>query len=97
MGSKNKQVLMVLAIESVLLLAVINGSFSHVIAQLIDDRLPIVLIHGYAQNYTVWNTWVRWLEKDNFSNIYPIRFQYDDDCGSAQQHASELRDIIDSI
>jgi triacylglycerol esterase/lipase EstA (alpha/beta hydrolase family) len=37
----------------------------------------------------VWNIWVRWLEKDNFSNIHPLR--------SAQQHALELRDIIDSI
>ena len=97
MGLKNKQVLMMLAIELLLLLAVINGSFSYAIAPAIDDHLPIVLIHGYAQDYTVWNTWVRWLEKDNFSNIYPIRFQHDDDCGSAQQHASELRDIIDSI
>ena len=34
---------------------------------------------------------------DHFSNVYPIRFQHNDACGSAQQHAIELGHKIDEI
>ena len=54
------------------------------------DRLPILLIHGYAQDQSVWDTWERWLGRDNFSNIFPIKFRNDDRCGSVQQHAEEV-------
>jgi pimeloyl-ACP methyl ester carboxylesterase len=34
---------------------------------------------------------------DQFSKVYPITFQLDDKCGSAEQHAIELRNIVDRI
>jgi len=66
-------------------------------AQPSGNRLPILLIHGYAQDQSVWNTWMRWLDRDNFSNLYPITFQNDDRCGSVQQHAAELSGIVDKV
>jgi triacylglycerol esterase/lipase EstA (alpha/beta hydrolase family) len=62
-----------------------------------DDRIPVVLIHGYVQDDTVWNTWEEWLRTDNFLNVYPIKFEQNDRCGSAQQHAKELDDIVNII
>jgi pimeloyl-ACP methyl ester carboxylesterase len=62
-----------------------------------DTHLPILLIHGYSQDSTVWDQWVQWLREDNFSNIYPITFQNDDRCGSAEEHAEELSGIVDRI
>jgi pimeloyl-ACP methyl ester carboxylesterase len=62
-----------------------------------DTQLPIILIHGYSQDRSVWNQWVHWLREDNFSNIFPIRFQNDDKCGSAEEHAQELSGIVETI
>ncbi|HEU4446524.1 MAG TPA: alpha/beta fold hydrolase [Nitrososphaeraceae archaeon] len=97
MDSQNKRVL-IIGVSSMWFLAlIISASFPFAIAQPVDNRLPVILIHGYAQDRTVWNTWVRWLGEDNFSNIHPIKFQHDDECGSAQEHAAELSVIIDRI
>jgi hypothetical protein len=46
---------------------------------------------------SIWNSWITWLQSDNFSKIYPITFQLDDPCGSTQQHAMELKNIVDKI
>ena len=62
-----------------------------------NNRLPILLIHGYAQDQSVWNSWKGWLDRDNFSNIYLISFQENDKCGSVQQHGAELSGIVDKI
>jgi triacylglycerol esterase/lipase EstA (alpha/beta hydrolase family) len=88
---------LIISITSTWFLAVISASLPFAIAQPMDNRLPIILIHGYAQDRSVWNTWVSWLREDNFTNIYPIKFQHDDKCGSVQEHASELSSIIDEI
>jgi pimeloyl-ACP methyl ester carboxylesterase len=95
-GSKTKQVL-VIALASGWLFAIISSSFTFAIAQPSDSRLPLVLIHGYAQDRSVWNTWIQWLANDNFVEIHPITFQHDDKCGSVQQHAVELSGIVDRI
>lgn len=79
-------------------LVTMSSSFILVAAQPnADHRLPILLIHGYSQDSTVWDKWVQWLRNDNFSNVYPITFERDDECGSAKQHAAELADTIDRI
>jgi pimeloyl-ACP methyl ester carboxylesterase len=62
-----------------------------------NDRPPILLIHGYAQDQSVWNTWLNWLDRDSLSNIYPITFQNGDRCGSVLQHSAELSGIVDKI
>jgi pimeloyl-ACP methyl ester carboxylesterase len=90
-----KQALVVVLALSLFIAIVSDYTFAA--AQPFDNRLPVVLIHGYAQDRSVWNTWIQWLENDNFVEIYPIKFQQDDKCGSAQQHAMELGTIVDSI
>src|ERR687897_3795962 len=60
-------------------------------------KLPVLLIHGYMEDATVWNKWVDLLKKDGIS-AYPITFkQSDDGCGSATEHARELSNIIRQI
>jgi len=62
-----------------------------------DSRLPVLLIHGYMADASVWNKWIDLLKKDGIS-AYPITFkQSDDKCGSAAEHAKELSKIIGQI
>ena len=62
-----------------------------------DSRLPVLLIHGYMADASVWNKWVDLLKKDGIP-VYPITFkQSDDKCGSAAEHAKELSNIIGQI
>jgi triacylglycerol esterase/lipase EstA (alpha/beta hydrolase family) len=58
---------------------------------------PILLIHGYAEDSSVWHSWENWLHTDNFTNVYPITFKHDDECGSVKYHATELSGIVDKI
>src|SRR5215207_1533075 len=62
-----------------------------------NSTLPVLLIHGYMADATVWNKWVDLLKKDGIV-VYPITFkQSDDKCGSAAEHAKELSKIIGQI
>ena len=59
-----------------------------------DSRLPVLLIHGYMADASVWNKWVDLLKKDGIS-AYPITFkQSDDKCGSSAEHAKELSSAV---
>jgi predicted alpha/beta hydrolase family esterase len=61
-------------------------------------KLPVLLIHGYMEDATVWNKWINLLKKDGISAVYPITFkQSDDECGSSAEHAKELSNIIGQI
>ncbi|MGZ5510841.1 MAG: hypothetical protein ACXWFC_10260 [Nitrososphaeraceae archaeon] len=52
-----------------------------------NSKLPVLLIHGYMEDASVWNKWVDLLKKDGIS-AYPITFkQSDDKCGSSAEHA----------
>ena len=65
-----------------------------------STTLPILLVHGYMEDATVWNKWIDLLKKDNVppTALYPITFKESDDkCGSAAQHAKELSEIIRQI
>lgn len=59
--------------------------------------LPLVLIHGYSDDSSIWDSWLTWLTDDNITNVYPITFSNDDECGSVADHASELDNIVDKI
>src|SRR5215204_6528017 len=62
-----------------------------------NNPLPVLLIHGYMEDASVWNNWIDLLKKDGIS-AYPITFkQSDDKCGSAADHAKELSNIIGQI
>ena len=61
-------------------------------------KLPVLLIHGYVENASVWNKWIDLLKEDGISAVYAITFkQSDDECGSSAEHAKELSNIIGQI
>lgn len=62
-----------------------------------SEPLPVLLIHGYMLDASVWKKWEDLLKKDNIP-AFPITFsQSDDKCGSAAEHAMELSDQIGDI
>lgn len=62
-----------------------------------SEPLPVLLIHGYMADASVWKKWEDLLKKDNIP-VYPITFsQSDDKCGSAAEHAKELSKQIGDI
>jgi pimeloyl-ACP methyl ester carboxylesterase len=59
--------------------------------------LPVLLIHGYLADASMWNKWQDLLKKDGILS-YPITFnQSDDKCGSAAEHAKELSSTIAKV
>jgi hypothetical protein len=62
-----------------------------------SSTFPVLLIHGYMADATVWNKWMDLLKKDGIV-AYPITFEESDDkCGSSAEHAKELSKIIGQI
>jgi pimeloyl-ACP methyl ester carboxylesterase len=63
----------------------------------VSKQLPVLLIHGYMSDSSVWKKWEDLLKKDNIP-VFPIAFkQSDDKCGSAADHAKELSSQIGDI
>ncbi len=60
-------------------------------------NLPVLLIHGYMEDVSVWNKSIDLLKKDDIYAVYPITFkQTDYECSSAANHAKELSKIGDN-
>src|SRR5215467_3953998 len=59
--------------------------------------IPILLLHGYAENSSVWNLWANWLKADQFANVKTVAFHNDDQCGSVQEHALELQAQVNNL
>ena len=59
-----------------------------------EAPLPVILIHGYREDESVWDTWKQLLEDDDVSYLSVTFHQSDDDCGSAADHAKELNNIV---
>jgi pimeloyl-ACP methyl ester carboxylesterase len=59
-----------------------------------EAPLPVILIHGYRQDESVWDTWKQLLEDDSVSYLSVTFHQSDDDCGSAADHSMELNNIV---
>ncbi len=64
-------------------------------AQQTDENspLPVLLIHGYASDSSVWSEWEEYLNEDNIPYEL-VTFNSNDSCGSSDQHAQELSQII---
>ena len=59
--------------------------------------LPVLLIHGYAEDAAVWKKWEDMLRKDGIQ-FFTVTFKDSDDkCGSAEQHAKELEKRVQDI
>ena len=62
-----------------------------------EKSLPVLLIHGYAEDAPIWKKWEDMLRKDGIQ-FFTVTFKDSDDkCGSAKQHAKELEKIVQDI
>ena len=58
---------------------------------------PVLLVHGYAVDATIWKKWEDMLRKDGIQ-FFTVNFKNSDDkCGSAEQHAIELEKMVQEI
>ncbi len=58
---------------------------------------PVLLVHGYAVDATIWKKWEDMLRKDGIQ-FFTVTFKNSDDkCGSAEQHATELEKMVQDI
>jgi pimeloyl-ACP methyl ester carboxylesterase len=94
--------MMILSVAYLLLLLLSNSQFLPV-ANAQSEKLPVLLIHGYFSNASVWQTWEQLLRNDGiiaravtFADD-PRTFVDEDACGSAAAHASELDQIIEEF
>jgi uncharacterized alpha/beta hydrolase family protein len=56
--------------------------------------LPVLLVHGYAEDAAIWKKWEDMLRKDDIQ-FFTVTFKDSDDkCGSAKQHAIELEKMV---
>lgn len=74
-----------------------SASFQSQETQTAADPLPVVLVHGLAEDASIWQEWEGLLSQDGIP-FYTITFQKSDDkCGAAVAHATELAERIQSI
>jgi pimeloyl-ACP methyl ester carboxylesterase len=58
--------------------------------------LPVILIHGWNSDASVWDEWSKLLGNDGIQ-FFPITFETDDECGTSNDHAQELVTITEQI
>jgi pimeloyl-ACP methyl ester carboxylesterase len=91
----NKKAIVIVVISIEILVS--NGLFVSLATAQEDDVLPVLLVHGYYEDASIWETWEELLEVDVIP-FYTITFQQSDDkCGSAIEHARELNTMIQEI
>ena len=62
-----------------------------------EKPVPVLLVHGYAEDAAVWKKWEDMLRKDGIQ-FFTVTFKDSDDkCGSAKQHAIELEKMVQDI
>jgi pimeloyl-ACP methyl ester carboxylesterase len=94
-----------IAILAILLLTMIaTSSFPLANGQQPEKPLPVLLIHGYASDASVWETWEQLLRNDNitfravtFADDPGTTLVNEDKCGTAVDHASELNQIVEDF
>jgi pimeloyl-ACP methyl ester carboxylesterase len=72
-----------------------NSFFSPTSAQ--TRPIPVLLIHGYFSDASVWRIWEELLETDRIPYKSITFTQSDDGCGSARDHAMELNQIVEDF
>jgi uncharacterized alpha/beta hydrolase family protein len=102
----NKNIFIVIMMMSLPILLITIGSFAHLEAnaqqnetgqQETQKPLPVLLIHGYAEDAAIWKKWEDMLKKDGVQ-FFTVTFKDSDDkCGSAEQHAKELEKRVQDI
>jgi pimeloyl-ACP methyl ester carboxylesterase len=62
-----------------------------------EKPLPVLLVHGYAEDAAIWKKWEDMLRKDGIQ-FFTVTFKDSDDkCGSAIQHAIELEKRVQDV
>jgi pimeloyl-ACP methyl ester carboxylesterase len=57
------------------------------------EKTPVLLVHGYASDASVWQKWVNLLQNDGIK-AHSVTFMGNDACGRAVDHAKELKEIV---
>ncbi|MDQ3971550.1 MAG: alpha/beta fold hydrolase [Thermoproteota archaeon] len=95
MDKKNNIVTVLIAVISIAI--IVSGSFVSIANSQSEKPLPVLLIHGYAEDAAIWKKWEELLKKDGIQ-FFTITFKDSDDkCGSAEQHAKELEKRVQDI
>ena len=89
-----KVVTVVTAITALLTLTVMYLELSVVYGQN-EEPLPVILIHGYRQDASSWYIWEDLLQRDEIP-YYLANFD-DGMCGSSEDHARELGQIVEQV
>lgn len=79
---------------SVIILFISLPSLQETSAQ--KKSLPVILLHGYNEDASVWDRWERFLKQDGIT-FFPVTFPHDDKCGSAASHATDLQQVVQAI
>lgn len=61
-----------------------------------NKSLPVILVHGYKEDSSVWSKWELLLNRDGIP-FCRVTFQPDDECDSAAKHAKELVNIVQAV
>jgi pimeloyl-ACP methyl ester carboxylesterase len=95
MNKKNNIVTVAIAVISIAI--IVSGSFVSLASSQSEKPLPVLLIHGYAEDAAIWKKWEDLLKKDGVQ-FFTITFKDSDDkCGSAEQHAKELEKRVQDV
>ena len=94
---KKKNNLVTVAIAAISIAIIVSGSFVSLASSQSEKPLPVLLIHGYAEDAAIWKKWEDLLKKDGIQ-FFTITFKDSDDkCGSAEQHAKELEKRVQDV
>ena len=94
---KNKNNIVIVAIAAISIAIIVSGSFVSLASSQSQKPLPVLLIHGYAEDAAIWKKWEDLLKKDGIQ-FFTITFtDSDDKCGSAEQHAKELEKRVQDV
>jgi triacylglycerol lipase len=102
----NKEIMSMVSVSVMITMIMASGSFLSIAngqsqtagnGAVTKRSLPVLLIHGYASDASVWSKWEDLLKKDGIT-FYSITFyKSDDKCGSAADHAKELNLQVQQI
>lgn len=62
-----------------------------------NPHLPVILVHGWDEDASIWQTWKGLLKNDNVTSYAVTFINSDDKCGSSQDHAAELGSFIKDV
>jgi triacylglycerol lipase len=94
---KKKNNIVTVAITAISIVIIVSGSFVSLASSQSQKPLPVLLIHGYAEDAAIWKKWEDLLKRDGIQ-FFTITFKDSDDkCGSAEQHAKELEKRVQDV